>query len=276
MDESKLSSIKLLASKLRNKSLLMALNTEKKGAHLGGALSLVEVFAVLYSSVLKIDSKKPYDRHRDRVIISKGHCVLAYYSVLNEYGFISDNELSNFETNGASFQGHPTRNLKCGIEFSGGSLGLGLSYAVGVAIAGKIDKLDFKVYVIVGDGECNEGIVWEAFMSASHFKLDNLVVIIDHNKLQYDGNVFDVMNMGSLKEKLTVFGFNSLEVDGHNIEELHDAFYNCIPNKPQVIIANTVKGKGVTFMENNKEWHHSVLTHEQYTIAMSEQQIKIL
>lgn len=276
MAENEIIRLTSLAAKLRNKSLLMALNAGKNGAHLGGGLSLVEVFATLYGSVLKFDSKNPNDNNRDRVVISKGHCVLSYYSVLNEYGFISNDELSKFETNGSLLHGHATRNVPFGIEFSGGSLGLGLSYAIGVALAGKIDNQNYKVYAIVGDGECNEGIVWEAFMSASHFKLDNLVVIVDHNKLQYDGNVDVVMNMGSLKDKLTVFGFNACEVDGHSVEQLLKAFRSSVLEKPQAIIANTVKGKGVSFMENRKEWHHSVLTQEQFELAMSEQTIKIV
>jgi transketolase len=263
-----------LAANLRNHSLKMALNAGKSGAHLGGGLSLIEVFAVLYGSVITDEKRNPTNPNHDRVIISKGHCVLSYYSVLNKYGLISDDDISNFETNGAILHGHATRDLSRGIEFSGGSLGLGLSYAIGVALAGKLNNQSYKVYVIVGDGECNEGIVWEAFMSAAHFKLDNLIVIIDHNKLQYDGDVSTVMNMGSLKEKLDVFGFISTEVDGHNVEQLYNAFMIKSPEKPQAIIANTVKGKGVSFMENKKEWHHSVLTQEQYELAMSEQTIK--
>ena len=260
-----------LSSKLRNKCLKMALNAGKNGSHLGGGLSLVEVFATLFGSVLSTNFENPQNNNRDRLIISKGHCVLSYYSVLNEFGFISDKELEKFETNGSILHGHATRNLSLGIEFSGGSLGLGLSYAVGVALAGKINKNSYDVYVIVGDGECNEGIVWEAIMASSHFKLDNLFLIIDHNKLQYDGDVTNIMNMGSLKVKLEAFGFHVNEVDGHNISELYLAFKNKVKNYPTAIIANTIKGKGVSFMENKKEWHHSILTQSQYDLAFSEQ-----
>ncbi len=275
MKDFNLQELEELSAKIRNRSLRMALNVGKNGSHLGAGLSLVEVFATLYGSVLNFNPNHPTDDNRDRLVVSKGHCVLSYYSILNEYGFIDDEELSKFETNGAILHGHATRNLDLGIEFSGGSLGLGLSFAIGVAIAGKINKKEYSVYAIIGDGECNEGIVWESFMSAAHFKLDNLIVIIDHNKLQYDGSVETVMDMGSLTKKLEVFGFNTIEVDGHNVKQLYDAFNSKVNEKPMAIIANTVKGKGVSFMENKKEWHHAVLTSEQFELAMSEQKIKL-
>lgn len=275
MDKEKEIKIVSLAAKLRNKSLKMAFEAGKNGSHLGGGLSLVEVFATLYGAVATVDPDNPFNENRDRIIISKGHCVLSYYSALHELGFISNEEYLKFETNGAVLHGHATRNIQMGIEFSGGSLGLGLSYAVGVALVGKINSKSYRVFVIIGDGECNEGIVWEALMSAIHFKLDNLTVIIDHNKLQYDGNVETIMNMGSFKDKLSAYGFNTIEADGHNVSELYDAFHNNMPDKPSVIIANTIKGKGVSFMENRREWHFSILTQEQYDQAMSEQLIKI-
>jgi transketolase len=190
---------------------------------------------------------------------------------LNEFGFLNDEELASFETNGSMLHGHSTRDVKRGIEFSGGSLGLGLSYAIGVALAGKLNNRSYRVYAIIGDGECNEGIIWEAFMSAAHFNLDNLTVIIDHNKLQYDGDVTKIMNMGNLKAKLNAFGFYTIEVDGHNICQLIEAFQNRISGKPHAIVAHTVKGKGVSFMENKKEWHHAVLSSEQFNLAISEQ-----
>ena len=271
MDKNKKIQLTNLAIKLRKKSLKMAFEAGRNGAHLGGGLSMVEIFAVLYGNIISVESKNATDSLRDRVIISKGHCVLPYYSVLNEFGFLCDKDIADFETNGSFLHGHATRNIDCGIEFSGGSLGLGLSYAVGVALAGKLNKLSYKVYVVVGDGECNEGIVWEAFMSAVHFKLDNLVVIIDHNKLQYDGNISTIMNMGNLQTKMDAFGFHTIEVDGHDIEKLYNAFNQLTVEKPHAVIAHTIKGKGVSFMENQKEWHHSVLSEEQYNQAMSEQ-----
>ena len=264
-----------LAAKLRNRSLKLALDAGKNGSHVGGGLSMVEIFATLYGCIISINKDKPKEINRDRVIVSKGHCVLSYYSVLNEFGFVTDEDLLGFETNGAMLHGHATRDVERGIEFSGGSLGLGLSYAIGVALAGKLNNLTYRVYAIIGDGECNEGIVWEAFMSASHFKLDNITVIIDHNKLQYDGDVDTIMNMGSLKTKLEAFGFHTIEVDGHNVSQLFDAFNNKVSNKPHAIVANTVKGKGISFMENKKEWHHSILSKEQYDCAIAEQLIKL-
>ena len=259
------------ANKLRRKSLKIALDAGKNGSHLGAGLSLIEIFATLYSGIVNISSKNKTDINRDRVIISKGHCVLSYYSVLNEIGFLSDNDISCFETNGAVLHGHATRDVSRGIEFSGGSLGLGLSYAIGVALAGKMKKLNYHVYAIIGDGECNEGIIWESCMSAAHFKLDNLTIIIDHNKLQYDGDVKDIMDMGCLKTKFEAFGFHTNDIDGHSVKQISQAFNDKVINKPHAIVANTIKGKGVTFMENKKEWHHSILTLDQYNQAISEQ-----
>ena len=263
--------LKDLAKYLRKNCLKMALGVGKSGSHLGGGLSLVEVFATLYGGVIHVDSKNPSDPNRDRIIISKGHCVLSYYSVLNKYGFISDEDLASFETNGAVLHGHATRDVSRGIEFSGGSLGLGISYGMGVALAGKLNKLPYNVYTIVGDGELNEGIVWESLMSASHFKLDNLTVIVDNNKLQYDGDPKDIMDMGSLSAKFESFGFEVQEVNGHDVAELYEAFQVKVKDKPKIIIAHTVKGNGVSFMENKKEWHHSTLSEEQYQIAIAEQ-----
>jgi transketolase len=259
-----------LSRKIRLKSLELAHIAGKNGAHLGAGLSLVEVFSVLYGSILKFNSGDKYDLLRDRVIISKGHCVLSYYSILNYFGFLSDSELKEFESNGAFLHGHATRDVSRGIEFSGGSLGLGMSYSVGVALNAKRQKLDYKVYVIIGDGECNEGVIWESVMSASHYKLDNLIVIVDHNKLQYDGDVSSIMNMGSLKNKFESFGFFALEIDGHSEEEIERALRHKENDLPIAIIANTIKGKGISFMENRKEWHHAVLSEELYIKCLIE------
>jgi transketolase len=271
MSNTEMESIRSMAQRLRNRSLKMALDSGKNGSHLGAALSSIEIFASLYGRVLKYDAANPFDIERDRLIISKGHCVLAYYTALVEAGFLTEHDLESFEKNGSRLHGHATRNVELGIEFSGGSLGLGLSYGVGVAIAGKSNKLSYHVYVLIGDGECNEGIVWESFMCASHYGLDNLTVIVDDNKLQYDGESKNVINMGSLRSKFEAFGFYTQEIDGHSVEAVTKALTNKIEGKPAIIIANTVKGKGVSFMENKKEWHHSRLSQEQYDLAMSEQ-----
>ena len=271
MQENLKTKIQNLAIRLRKRALKMAFDSGNNGSHLGGGISTVEIFATLYGGFINYNVEDPTNSSRDRVIVSKGHCVLAYYTVLNEIGFLTEDDLLSFEVNGSGFHGHASRKLEKGIEFSGGSLGLGLSYAIGVALAGKIDKLPYKVYVLVGDGECNEGIVWEAVSSASHFKLDNLTIIVDNNRLQYDGPCCEILNMDVLANKFSAFGFESSVVDGHNVEELYKALDSETHEKPRVIIANTIKGKGVSFMENRKEWHHSRLTKEQYEIAISEQ-----
>lgn len=271
IDQDLKNKLEVLAAKIRNKSLEMAFNAGKNGAHLGGALSLAEIFAILYGEILKVNPINPEDPNRDRLIVSKGHCVLSYYAALHNAGFVTSADLNAFETNGSLLHGHPTRNISLGIEFSGGSLGMGVSFATGTALAGKLNNNSNHVFVIVGDGECNEGIVWEAFMSAAHFKLDNLTVIIDHNKLQYDGTVSTIMDMGQLKTKLESFGFSVMEVYGHDISELYEGFQQFSEGMPSAIIANTIKGKGVSFMENKKEWHHGILTKELFELAMSEQ-----
>jgi transketolase len=271
MDNKEINRIKALAQRMRNRSLKMALDCDRNGSHLGSALSAIEIFASLYGHVLKYNAAQPSDPERDRLIVSKGHCVLAYYTALNEAGFLTEADLESFEKNGSRLHGHATRDISSGVEFSGGSLGMGLSYGIGVAIAGKANKRSYHVYVIIGDGECNEGIVWESCMAASHYGLDNLTVIIDDNKLQYDGESSRVMNMISLKTKFEAFGFYTHDIDGHNVEDLVRALKDAKTGMPSMIIANTVKGKGVSFMEHKKEWHHSRLSKEQYDIAMSEQ-----
>ena len=256
---------------MRKRALKMALDCGNNGSHLGGGLSAIEIFAALYGGVLRYDVKNPVWEDRDRLIVSKGHCVLAYYPALCEAGYLSDEELNSFEVNGSGLHGHATRDLLKGIEFSGGSLGLGLPFAVGVALAAKMDNRRCHTYAIVGDGECDEGSIWEAIMSAAHFKLSNLTVIIDKNRLQYDGETCAVMNLLNLKDKLNSFGFFAQEIDGHNISQLLNALSNKQDHVPNAVIANTIKGKGVSFMENDKEWHHSRLTQSQYEVAVAEQ-----
>ncbi|MEO8173147.1 MAG: transketolase [Sediminibacterium sp.] len=273
MNKENIEKVTLMAHRMRRRSLKMALDCDRNGSHLGAALSTIEIFASLYGQVLKFNVNDPLDQNRDRLVVSKGHCVLAYYTALNEVGFLSDADLESFEKNGSRLHGHATRDLATGIEFSGGSLGMGLSYAVGVAVAGKANHLSYHVYALIGDGECNEGIVWESFMAASHYGLDNLTVIVDDNKLQYDGESTKVMNMGSLRKKFEAFGFYTHDIDGHNVEQVIHALTDHEAGKPTIIIANTIKGKGVSFMEGKKEWHHSRLSPEQYEIAIAEQPV---
>jgi len=259
---------------MRLRALEMAYKSGDNGAHLGGGLSAIEILATLYNDVLYVDPLNPTDEHRDRLIISKGHCVLAYYTALYEKGFLTEQDLDEFEQNGYHWHGHAMRDLEHGIEFSGGSLSMGMSFAVGEALACKAKGLNNRVFVLVGDGECDEGLIWESAMSAKHYKLDNLVVIVDRNRLQYDGETEQVLNTDSLAEKFRAFGFDVVEVDGHDCDALHQQFSGFrnqnADGKPKCIIANTIKGKGVSFMENDKTWHHHTLNQSQYKQAIEE------
>lgn len=240
-------------------------------AHLGGGLSMVELTASLYGSVMNYDPKNPEWPDRDRFILSKGHGVLGYFSALCAAGIISDEVFATFQSNESELIAHPVMNLTLGIESSNGSLGQGLSMAVGISVAAKKQRKYHKVYVLLGDGECNEGSVWEAVMSGAHYRLDNLTAIVDYNKLQSDGDGKTIMSLGDLAGKWEAFGWNVCRVDGHNIPEILDALNNKTrEGMPKVLLANTVKGKGVPFMENNNEWHHNRLTKVHYERALRE------
>ena len=258
-----------MAKRMRLRALEMAYASGANGAHLGGGLSAIEIMATLYHDVLRVNHCAPADAQRDRLIVSKGHCVLAYYTALYERGFMSHQDLQQFEQNGYHWHGHAMRDLVHGIEFSGGSLSMGMSFAVGEAIACKAQGLDSRVFVLVGDGECDEGLIWESTMAAAHYGLDNLCVIVDKNRLQYDGETKNVLNTDSLAAKFAAFGFDVQEVDGHNCEALREALLRKT-RKPQCVIANTIKGKGVSFMENDKAWHHHTLNETQYNQARKE------
>jgi len=265
--------IQRMARRMREHALKMALSSGNNGSHLGGGLSMIEIMATLYGGVLRLDPKNPEWDERDRFILSKGHGVLAYYPALAEAGFFPVDDLKKFEVNGDFLPGHPVMNMKKGIECSSGSLGMGLSFGIGVALAGKMRNKVYRTFVLLGDGECNEGTVWEAAMAASHFQVSNLTAIIDKNNLQYDGVSSEIMNMDDLKVKWESFGWDVTETDGHDITALYQAFLTCAQSsgiKPHVIIAHTIKGKGVSFMENKKEWHHSSLSQKQYDIAIAE------
>ena len=263
--------IKKFSLEVKKNILEMALAAGASSAHFGGALSIVEIISILFAHQMKIDKKNVNWEKRDRFILSKGHACLAYYAALCEIGYISKDELKTFEKNDTNLLGHPVRNTKLGIDFSNGSLGMGLSLGIGVALSSKKRKLNFNVYVILGDGECNEGSVWEAAMAAPNFKLDNLYVIIDKNNFQQTGSNKEIMSVENLKDKWSSFGWHAIELDGHNIEDLFEFFKNSQKiNKPKAIIANTVKGKGFSFSENNNQWHHSVLTKSLYEKAIKE------
>jgi transketolase len=272
IDKETIVRIEKISNEMRRRIIEVAYQLGNNASHLGGALSAIEIFSSLYHCIMNYDIQDPVSDTRDRLIFSKGHAVLAYYTALESAGFLTKNDLDQFETNGFFLYGHPSRNLPKGIEFSGGSLGLGVSYGVGAALALVRRKSPGRVYIIAGDGECDEGIVWEAITAAAHFKLGNVTIIIDHNKLQLDGFTANVMDLRSLAAKFEAFGGNVHEVDGHNIEQLCNALQLTDSVKPSVIIAHTVKGKGISFMENKREWHHARLTAEQYGQAVSELQ----
>lgn len=275
MDRENLIKVGQMAKKMRKMAIDMAFSAGKRGSHLGAGLSSIEILACLYGGIMKKDSSNPNKEGRDYFIPSKAHCVLSYYTALACTGYFPLEDLKTFEQNGTKLPGHPVMNLYKGIEFSGGSLGMGLSQGVGLALSSKRKRNGSNVFILLGDGECDEGSVWEAAMSAANFKLDNLIAIVDKNKLQYDGETEHIMDLYSLKDKFSAFGFDVYETDGHNIEKLYNAFEKAIElknQKPIVIIADTIKGKGISFMEGKKEWHHSILSEKQYSIAVNELQ----
>lgn len=250
---------------------LKAIHAAKSG-HPGGSLSSADILATLYFGELNIDPKNPKMVDRDKFVLSKGHAVPALYAALGERGFYEVSEMMTLRQVGSKFQGHPNMRKVPGIEMSTGSLGQGFSAAVGMAVAGKIDKNPGRVYVLTGDGELQEGIVWEAAMQAAHRKLDNLVAIVDLNGLQIDGKVSDVKCVCQVDEKFRSFGWNVISVDGHNFEELTTAFSEAKSSKgvPTAIIAHTHKGKGVSFMEDNTGWHGKAPSDEELAAAIEE------
>lgn len=250
---------------------LKAIHAAKSG-HPGGSLSSADILATLYFGELNIDPKNPKMADRDKFVLSKGHAVPALYAALGERGFYEVNEMMTLRQVDSKFQGHPNMSKVPGIEMSTGSLGQGFSAAVGMAIAGKIDKNPGRVYVLTGDGELQEGIVWEAAMQAAHRKLDNLVAIVDLNGLQIDGKVSDVKCVCPVDEKFRSFGWNVINVDGHNFEELTTAFDEAkkCGGVPTAIIAHTHKGKGVSFMEDNAGWHGKAPSDEELAAAIEE------
>ena len=232
---------------------------------------MVEIMAALYGRVLKYDKNDPRWAGRDRFILSKGHGVLGFYAALYGAGIISEEIYNTFQTNESHLIAHPVLNLDLGIESSNGSLGHGLSLALGIAYAAKKKNLGYKAYVLMGDGECNEGSVWEAVMSGAQLGLDNLIAIVDYNKLQSDGDSRKIMDLADLASKFKAFGWDTHEVDGHDIDAIVQALEApAVTGKPKMIVANTIKGKGVSFMENNNEWHHNRLTKANYDLAVAE------
>ncbi len=243
-----------------------------KSGHPGGSLSCADILTVLYFNQMNINPEKPNAEGRDRFVLSKGHCSPALYSVLARKGYFDKEELKTFRKIGSNLQGHPDMNKVPGVDMTTGSLGQGLSSAVGMAIASKMDSAGCRVYCLIGDGEIDEGQIWEAAMTASNKKLDNLCVILDNNGLQLETNIDEILDPTSLHDKFASFGFNVIECDGHNITNLIDAFDSAKQKKgmPSVIIAKTIKGKGVSFMENQIEWHGKAPSEEEYNKALEE------
>ena len=262
--------LKKIANNVR-KNIIKEVYSAKSG-HPGGALSIADIVTVLYFNQMNLSSKEPNSNLRDRLVLSKGHAVAALYAALAEKGYISQEELLTFRKIGTRLQGHPDMEKIEGIDMSTGSLGQGLSIANGMALASKMDGLGTRIYCILGDGEIEEGQIWEAAMTANKYKLDNLCAILDYNKLQIDGTVEEVKGLDMLYSKWTSFGFNVIETDGNNIEMLIDSFEKAKMYKghPSIIIAKTVKGKGVSFMENKVEWHGKAPSEEEYNLAMRE------
>lgn len=261
--------LELKATQLRKDVLQVVY--ESKAGHIGGSLSSMDILTTLYYNVLNVNPNEPNNPDRDRFILSKGHIAESLYCILADKGYFNKDKLKTYSKFNSTLIGHP--NIKNpGVEINTGSLGHGLSISVGIALAGKKDKKDYKVFTLMGDGEQAEGSIWEAAMSAANYKLDNLVAIVDRNGLQISGATEDVMALEDLSGKWTKFGWNVIKVDGNSIEELLKVF-NYIPkvkDKPTMIIAKTIKGKGISFMENNAKWHHGVPTEEQYVQAMKE------
>ena len=258
------------ALKIRKNSVDMIYRAAS--GHPGGALSIADILTVLYFKEMNIDPENPKKEDRDRLVLSKGHASAAYYATLAERGFFPVEELIEFRKLSSRLQGHPDMRYIPGVDMTTGSLGQGLSAANGMAIAGKLDNKDYRVYCVLGDGEIQEGQVWEAAMSSSKYKLDNLCVIVDNNNLQIDGTIEKVMSPYPIDEKFESFGFNVINIDGHDFKQIIKAFDEArkVKGKPTAIIAKTIKGKGVSFMENVAGWHGKAPNNEQFVEAMKD------
>lgn len=259
------------AHDIRREIIEASHNAGKLGVHLGSALSATDILAVLYAEVMNYSISNPTSDERDIFILSKGHAYIGYYATLAKAGFFTNEDIKEqFMADNGWLPVHPVKNLQKGIEFSGGSLGTGMPFSVGKAYALKLAGKSNKVYSLVGDGECDEGSIWEAFMSAAHLGLDNLTVVVDNNNFQQDGPTEDVLSV-DISSMARSCKWNVIEVDGHNHEELLSAFsYKYDNGKPKCIVAKTIKGKGVSFMENDNAWHHASMNEKQYQQAKEE------
>ena len=271
MDESAKLELMKTATKVRM-GVITAVASAGSG-HPGGSLSLADILTYLYFKEMRIDPNNPKNPERDRFVLSKGHCTPGLYSALANRGFFPVEDLSTFRQIDSYLEGHPNMDKVPGVDMSTGSLGQGISAAVGMALAGKIDKKDYRVFLALGDGELQEGQVWEAAMAASHYKLDNITAFVDYNGLQIDGKITDVMNPEPITDKFTAFGWNTIEIDGHDFSQIEEAVNNAkeTKGKPTMIVAHSVKGKGVSYMENDASWHGNAPNKE-----LTEQAIKEL
>lgn len=270
MNDSQKNELKIAACKVRI-GIIEGVHSAKSG-HPGGSLSAADILTYLYFSKMKIDPSNPQMENRDRLVLSKGHIAPALYSCLANRGFFPVEELNTLRKIGSRLQGHPDMKFIPGVDMSSGSLGQGVSAACGMAKAAKIMGNDYRVYAVLGDGEIQEGQVWEAAMFAGHNQLDNLCVIVDNNDLQIDGSIRDVCSPYPIDEKYEAFGFHVINIDGHDFDQIEAAFSEAetIKGKPTAIIAKTIKGKGVSFMENQASWHGTAPNDEQYAIARKE------
>lgn len=268
--EKTLEQLKAIAKEVRKDIVTMI--TKSASGHPGGSLSAVEIITTLYFNEMNAGPENKNDPDRDRFVLSKGHAAPALYSVLARKGYFDKSELMGLRKLGSMLQGHPNMNTVPGVDMSTGSLGQGISAAVGMALAGKLDRKGYRVYSLLGDGELAEGQVWEATMSAAHYKLDNLTAFVDHNGLQIDGKVSDVMGSDPVDAKFAAFGWNVISIDGHDFDAIKNAIEEAkkTKGKPTVIICETIKGKGVSFMENEASWHGSAPSKEQCQEAIIE------
>ncbi len=278
MDNKELLEMQKIACKVRIWTIEGVFNA--KSGHPGGSLSAADMITYLYFKEMNVNPANPKDPDRDRFVLSKGHCCPALYAALALKGYFSTDEIKVLRHIGAMLQGHPDMKGTPGIDMSSGSLGQGVSAACGMALAAKLDNKNYRVYTMLGDGECEEGQVWEAAMFASHMKLDNLCMIVDFNGLQIDGKVNDVAGLEPIDKKFEGFGFEVLKIDGNNFDEIEHALNKAktIKGKPTVILANTIKGKGVSYMENQVGWHGKAPNADEYKLALEElnEQLKVL
>ena len=265
-----LDELKSISKEIRKDIVKML--TESASGHPGGSLSATDIMTVLFFKEMNLDPNNEKDPNRDRFVLSKGHAAPALYATLAQRGYFAKEELNNLRQLGSMLQGHPDMKKVPGVEMSTGSLGQGFSVACGMAMAAKLDNAPWNVYALLGDGEVQEGIIWEAAMSAAHYKLDNMIAFLDYNGLQIDGEVESVMNINPIEDKFKTFGWNVITIDGHDFDQIFAALDMAkdTVDKPTMIIAKTIKGKGVSFMENQASWHGSAPSEEQLEQALSE------